>query len=50
MEKNGKKINREYCHLNQIPKIEQKKGQLVKDSLNGVSFLKIKTCTGSGGH
>lgn len=50
MEKNGKKINCAWCHSNPVFKIEQKKGQLGKDTLNGVAFSKIKTCAGSGCH
>jgi hypothetical protein len=50
MEKNGKKVNCAYCHSNPVFKIEQEKGQLGKDSLNGVPFSKIKTCAGSGCH
>lgn len=50
MEKGGKKIDCNYCHANPVFTIEQKKGQLGKDSLNGVPFSKIKTCAGSGCH
>jgi len=50
MEKDGMKINCAYCHSNPVFKIEQKKGQLGKDSLNGVPFSMIKTCAGSGCH
>ncbi len=50
MEKGGKKIDCNYCHANPAFTIEQKKGQLGKDTLNGVPFSKIKTCVGSGCH
>lgn len=50
MTKGGQKINCNYCHANPVFKIEKKKGQLGKDTLNGVPFSKIKTCAGSGCH
>ncbi len=50
MEKGGKKIDCNYCHANPAFTIEQKKGQLGKDTLNGVPFSRIKTCAGSGCH
>jgi hypothetical protein len=50
MTKDGQKITCNYCHANPVFTIEKKKGQLGKDSLNGVPFSKIKTCAGSGCH
>ena len=50
MEMGGKKINCDYCHKNPVFTIKKEKGQLGKDSLNGVPFSKIKTCAGSGCH
>ena len=50
MTANGKAVNCAYCHSNPSFKIEQIKGQLQGESVNGIPFSKISTCAGSGCH
>ena len=49
MEKDGKAINCAYCHEGDL-KIAKKKKQLKDNTLNGVEFSKIKSCSGEGCH